>query len=781
MRKERGNPATVAESLARPATLSSVETGGDGSVAGILEVAGMHVSRCCAIGKRRDEGMWRAGARRSAHSPDGAHQRLIGVLKTILIAVGTTGVVRGQAPELEATGTVFDYQRRMEIPAGMAHPAVIVTEFFTQGALKAGAENVVVYDGRHRLVPWRVLQVGPGDLCRVAFQTVARQPHYRIEYGGARSAMKSPPWTSSAGLLMETRRFRPCNLDNVDSVQEAWDATGPFGGDYVPAVFHRYNPFAPEPGPFLSRYRGTLHIVAPGRYRFFTSSQDCSFLRIDGREVAAAPGPHGPVGDARFRGDVQLTAGPHSFEYIHAAGGPDACMVAAWQPPGAAKPEIIPARAFRGDEVGFLASGGLQHRLGLSQRDFTVQVVDEVPLADSALPLLRAQFRYVSARGVTTRPRVLWDFGDGQTSGHTNPQHIYLHPGLYVVTLSFPGDSGGSPTVNRVPIQRPVVLANPDTPAPSLSAYLPLLEPENPAKLDSFGVLQLLRALVQAGQPARAVKIGRVGLLAQRPAQDSESTMAAARVVGELLRDRLADPATALVFWRDLAGVVGSGADKAECEIEAADLALNVLLRAAEAKPLLDSATPKLASIERTQTALTSRLYRVRGDWYARNGDRPSARAAYARSMSAAAQPSLAEQAAQRGALSFSAEAFLRDGELDRARAELRRWQEEFPADRMEGYLSLLQAREQAARRNFERAIVMARDLIAVNPDSPYADRLAFLAAECEEQRGRAQAARAVYRNLITDYPGSPLVAAARQKLEHPERKPAESKAARQR
>ena len=126
---------------------------------------------------------------------------------------------------------------------------------------------------------------------------------------------------------------------------------------------------------------------------------------------------------------------------------------------------------------------------------------------------------------------------------------------------------------------------------------------------------------------------------------------------------------------------------------------------------------------------------------------------------------SAVEQDAWRGAHSRSTEEFLRDKALDRAWAELRRWQEEYPIDKVESYLTLLQGRYWAARNKWPQAIALAGDLVAINPDSPYADRLVFLAAECEEKNGRGDRACAAYQSLLTDYPGSPLVAEARKKL----------------
>jgi hypothetical protein len=76
---------------------------------------------------------------------------------------------------------------------------------------------------------------------------------------------------------------------------------------------------------------GGYNSLGPGGY---SGTEDCSFLLIDGKQVVAAPGAHGPVQDARIQGVMQLSKGPHAFEYFHAASGGHACMLAAWQPPG---------------------------------------------------------------------------------------------------------------------------------------------------------------------------------------------------------------------------------------------------------------------------------------------------------------------------------------------------------------------------------------------------------------------------------------------------------------
>jgi len=693
----------------------------------------------------------------------------------LTLASQVWGGPTAQQPEPEpsdaATATAFGYHRNVRVPTAPAQPVVVVTEFFTHGQLAARGENLAVFDGRHELVPWRVLQVGPGDFCRIAFQTVARQRSYTIYYGGKSTPREPPPWTATFGLVLETRRWKPCDLNQARSVRQAFTASQPIGRVYVPNVFHRFNPLAPGPQPFLSLYSGTLRIRTAGDYQFFTTSQDCSFLVVDGREVAAAPGAHRAVGDARHKGTIALKAGPHSFEYLHAAAGPAACMVAAWQRPGTSRPEVIPPEAFGWQEVAVLPAIGPWHLGNRAMHDMEARAAGEVVLSgfEDAPALVRVAFRSPNLRG-----RAHWEFGDGQTSKASSPQHIYLHPGIYTVRLSIPGDSAALTVSNRIEIGRPAVFADQDHPPDGLAAYLLALRDGEPSKLDPLGLVQLVRAEIEGNHPAVAASVGKAGLLAGQAAADPAALDALVQLVGPLLRDTMDDPETALAAWKAAASGMAeiTPARRAAYELEAADIALNDLLRAGEAKPLLDSATARLKGDDEPE--FTTRLYRVWGEYWARKGDRPAARASYERAMASAAgsrRPAI-EQSSWRGALSRSTEAYLRDKRFDRALSELRRWQDEYPADKVEGYLPLLQARYWVARGKPERAIALAGDALAVNPDSSDADRLAYLAAECEDSLGHADRAAAGYRAFLNDYPGSPLVPEVKQKLAKHSQKP---------
>ncbi len=253
------------------------------------------------------------------------------ILIVLIMGIPLLGPAWLPAQSFRRGGTEFNALREITVPPDKDH-GIVVVQFFHHGEIKPDGKNVAVA-AREELVPCRILQLGPGDYCRLAFQTSRGQKNYEVLYGGD-AVPESPEWTNKDGLLLETRVYKDCNLNSLESVRDAFRAARPIGADYVESVHHACNPFAERPGPFFSRYSGSLMVNNSGKYGFFTSSRDCSFLLIDDKLVVEAPGVHGPAYDTRpgTRKDIQLSAGRHKFEYYHAAIGSEAMMMAAWEP-----------------------------------------------------------------------------------------------------------------------------------------------------------------------------------------------------------------------------------------------------------------------------------------------------------------------------------------------------------------------------------------------------------------------------------------------------------------
>jgi TolA-binding protein len=675
-----------------------------------------------------------------------------------------SGPPAAEAQRLAWQADGHPYRRRIELGAA-ARPAIVVAEFYTHGAVTTSDPPLAVHArGRNRRVPHRLLQVGPGDFCRIALQPIEGARYYAIYYGGEGGGGEEvPAWHATAGLLLETRRYRRCNLRAADSVRKAFEASAAIGGDYVPTVFHRGNPFAATPAPLLSRYQGQIDIPKGGKYIFFTSSQDCSFLLIDGKQVVAAPGRHRPSSRGRFQGEVTLTAGLHQFEYLHAAVGNEACMVAAWQPTGVRRPVPIPGKRFGFDSVDHLSAGWLEHRTDRFLPDFQVTSRGAVGLADSDQWLVRVEFNSTTAATLAAGGRFAWDFGDGQTAEGLATTHIYLHPGLYQVSLTQRRSGRRRTTTNKVLIKLPTTVPSSDKGPDALADYVPSLLKVDPTRLDSDGVVQLVRALLEAGQSARAAAAGQVALTTADGTRDDPFFWTLVQLIGPLLRDTMDDPEAAMAAWGQAAERIRRKTWRAECAIEAADNALSDLLRPNEATPLLQQAAHWIGS---ATGPAAGKLYRVWGDWYARDGEAAKAQAAYAEAaMRLGGTRGTVRQNAWRGARSRTTEALLRSGALDQARDALRRWQLEFPADKGQGYLSLLLARYWVARKGLPQAIAVASDLLAVRPSSSYADQLLLLSARAQQKLGQTDRAAATYQTLLTDYPGSPLVETAKTEL----------------
>lgn len=725
------------------------------------------------------------------------------------IAVVLTCVEQLPAQPFQRGGAEFNAMREVTLPADKDF-RVVVVEFLHHGQITPDGKNVVVATKDEKLVPSRVLQLGPGDFCRLAFETVSEKKNYAIFYGGDAANVTQPAWTRNDGLLLETRVYKDCNLNSFESVRDAFNASTRIGSDYVSSVSHASNPFSLKPEPFLSRYSGNLHVPSNGTYGFVISSQDCSFLVIDDKVVAAEPGAHPPRYQAPpgSRKDIELTAGTHKFEYYHAATGPAAMMLAAWEPsPPEAKPkpQAIPPETFHAAAIGRAEAGPVSLRTARLVPDFTFHIVGDVPLPDNPTPLVAVTFTDRSPPALITKSTLEWDFGDGQTAETTPPSHVYLHPGLYTVKLTV--KRGGKPfeTTNRIYVDRPFLAGHDAAKAPKLDDFLPILATYNPKRIDAAGLKQLVAAyqwkidLLNASPPpktagpateepakdshklreqeaARQVEIRKYAELAviagkaafleeDTAAQGDDDLYQLASLVGPLARIRLGDSLLAGHLWAGAVRRISKPELKVQCELEAADIAVNDLGNLKAAKAFLDAASTRIS--KEATGPLPSRLYRVWGDYFAADGKGEDARKAYLEAeVHLASTRNNTTRTAWQGAHSRSTEHFLRSNELDRAITEIRVWERDFPADKLDGYLTLLYARYWAAREMYPQAIALSEQLLAVNPASPYIDQLLLLAADCEVKRGQRDRALATLHTLLKEYPGSPLAPVVRKTVQ---------------
>ena len=265
---------------------------------------------------------------------------------------------------------------------------------------------------------------------------------------------------------------------------------------------------------------------------------------------------------------------------------------------------------------------------------------------------------------------------------------------------------------------------------------------------------------------AKAVAAGKVAFVDESAATGDDDLLKLAQLIGPMARERLGDSETAFQIWQGAAERIAAAEPKAECEIAAADIAINDLLETGRGEVAAggggQAARHEPHRPDRRQApARLGRLLRRhgrrrRGPQGVRRGraERRLRHGRWSRARpSAAPMPARPRSSSSRRSLAGRPRSF-------------RRGSGDFPTEKIEGYLTLLYARYWAGRGKYAQAIAQAEQLLAVNRDSPYVDQLLLLAADSEMRRGRKDRALATLHSLVKDYPGSPLVPLAKKNIE---------------
>jgi tetratricopeptide (TPR) repeat protein len=406
----------------------------------------------------------------------------------------------------------------------------------------------------------------------------------------------------------------------------------------------------------------------------------------------------------------------------------------------------------------------LEHRGFGPMPDFRMAILGDIPSPEEDEPaMVRIQYANTTSQTATTNATFEWDLGDGQSSEVENPGHIYLLPKYYLVKMTIRRGAKARTIANRVQVIRSIIVEKEEN-TDKLASYIELLEKYNALNLDPKGLVQLVRAYLRIEQWDKAVTAGKMAFAGESPSHNDASRWALIKLIGPLMRNKLGDAKGAAETNRAASSLIGQRDWSVACAIEAADTFLNDLLMPSEAKPLLDFATGRSQGLP---PQMVSRLHRVWGDYHARTGDGPLGRSAYAKAKSARRlNLNAIKQITQRGAYSRSSEAFLCQNELERLRDELNKWQNDFPLDKSEGFMSVILAGYWVQQDKFPQAIAVANDLLAVRPNSPFADRLLYLAALCEGKLKHKDRAAAALQSLLDEYPGSHLVDRVKEQLE---------------
>ncbi len=278
----------------------------------------------------------------------------------------------------------------------------------------------------------KVLWQARGERLKILFDTSSGEKSYELKLE-LRKQGKASDWTPKAGLFLETRKRVDGKVDTLAESQELWRKATVQGVAPMRRIFDGVNPLGPI-NNCIYRYTGSFSVDTPGEYQFFTASDDASFLLVDNVCVAQAPGWHG-VGDGlrgEHGGKATLTKGVHGIEYLNVQneGGPF-YAIAAWRPPGAPVPVVMPESAFvplanfKVKNVRFPKDGATQPRAAVSWRITGHSMID-------GLAMVNVEFAASSNRSDCVYQ---WRFDDGVEASGKVVEHVFFSTGLREVRL----------------------------------------------------------------------------------------------------------------------------------------------------------------------------------------------------------------------------------------------------------------------------------------------------------------------------------------------------------
>ncbi|MDD4891561.1 MAG: PKD domain-containing protein, partial [Phycisphaerae bacterium] len=525
-------------------------------------------------------------------------------------------------------------------------------------------------------------------------------------------------------------------------------------------VFHGNNIFGPS-GRTITRYTGFLQIPANGDYGFATSSDDASFLLIDGKAVVEWGGYHGWVGDARHNRTIALAAGIHEFEYLHVNVAGDGGCVAAWKPPGSEKWVTIPSSAFLPVHRAFLRE---RERFGGTRSaDLTWRNIGETVIGDDD---------YIQRFRMTSNPAgfdakaatFTWDFGDGTAAngeGLNDLEHVYLLDGPVDVTVTVTQGTLKDSVTNRMVVSRDWRWILNEKLDP-LAAHLKIVQTYDLARMKPATLARAMELFRRARANASYVKAGHLMATSAEPVDDKMLVASVKEYAEFLMANEPDGAAKAVDDFVAAAKRAQQPFTRAALYVGAGRVCLDRLGNDPKAEQWFAEA---LKFADRGNDRSIKAAWIGMGDVYRRRGDGEKALAAYesAEKMQPAATAN--RTAVEVGSLSRTIEFYIRQGEWEAARKHLEEWDWQFPTQKLHGYSTLLWVRFYQGQKMHKEAIQEANDLVGAAERSNYAPQLLLAAADSWVALRNAGNAKKLLEHVIAVYKDSPLVSDAKKKL----------------
>jgi tetratricopeptide (TPR) repeat protein len=611
------------------------------------------------------------------------------------------------------------------------------------GAGRPDMRDVVLLDQNGKEIALDPVWRGTGrSLLLLAESMPAEGAPATLFFGGG-SSLRMKTWSAKRSLLLETRRMPAgANPTTYTGWQEAWKkAPSVDGAAFVSQIFHGNNPFG-ESSRFLSRYTGQLKSKDGGELKFYTLSDDVSYVTMDGRPVLKWQKNQPPPLDPRKVpvAAARLAKDSTPVDYCHAAIDPPGAMVLGWERDG--KLGTIPPEAW-------------VHPGRTKPGTFETADGSPVPLPD-VVPE-----RYLGHGGewhVSVKARVdltlpeweaEWIWPDGRVDRGAEVRRWL--PGLDPVRVVLRLRNGQRTCEGRRSVSIPV-----DLPAASvnnraqLDDFLGLLAREDPAKLPEparKAGFVLARDFLPAGTAATWAE---AWLAVAQPAA-GPWTAAITLAVRETAKR---DPKAALAHLTGLPSparaALGGTADLLELD-------LRVFY-------LKDPVTTALAArLGKSGDRNLARMAKIRlGDYYLLMGRTDDAVKCFTEAVPDQQEAERKAPVIDR-AHSLAIEELINAKHPDEARAKLDAWERQRPMARLEGDQLLWRARVMFLGEEWQRALLDLETSLKLRPGSPEEIDVRFWQGRALYELGRKDEARKIWKTLIEDYPKHERAEAAKQ------------------
>jgi len=686
-------------------------------------------------------------------------------LAFIVWALGAFLLTIGRAEGIEASWWDSDWKVRRKLTvnpsrSGFTGGDVAYATFMVGDYAKPDGSDIRIVAGR-KVVPFQVIFKGPGAYATVTWEKSTSSSTYHAYFGNPKAKALKQKWEPKRGLLLETRRFRSGNPSNLAAMRYIIRKnTEVMGKSFVDRVFFGFNPHGPSVNN-VNIFTGYLIAPVSGKYEFYTSSDDASFLLVDDKLVVQWPGWHGPVNRARFKGTVSLRKGLHKFQYLHVQGGYRQIMAAYWKPPKSGSIQIIPQGAFA--TVSRASVDWMRVKSGRFLPDFWPANKGEAVLGDhDDVFLIKMHFDNRTPIGHRRSFRCRWDFGDGATASTIAPTHVYLATGIYKVTLTMTRGSLKYSTTSSVVVDRNWKTMQTARKIDQLTDYYEFVKKYPLDNMDPRSLHNAAWMFEKIGRKTKMVEAVTALLKTKDDVPDTLLIKNTDRLTEYLLSGKKAVEAISTLGIAEKRAY--SDQTKAKFAVAKARVMLVYTHNPTGAKKELDKV---LAKYKKAKSETLRRSYILSGDVVGKlvttsaDDAYKAALAEYEKAVKIKTNLKFRGRFDEVAipSLSRSIEDYLRRNELETCEKLLDEWEFRKPTDKLVGYYTLLRAQWWLQTGENQIAGEMLQSLVEINPASTYGDQALWKLANCHAFKNNYDKADEALDRIAKLYPESSLIA----------------------